>query len=552
MESSKAKLSLLSRLNSRQGLWAIVIGLLLAASFPPLPFPFWIYIAFVPILYIIDQRIKEGRKIMGFIYLTSLIWNWGCGYWIGFTAFGVEENEKFMAATTGILANFANALLMCIPLLLYKRVRKQYPHSPYSLLALIPFWITFEYLHCNWDLSWSWYNLGISLSYFPRYIQYLEWTGVLGATFHILLANILLYELIRQKESTNNWNKNVGYALLAWLMLPLLLSFYFLNENRAIFQPSGKMNVRILQPNVNPFTKYSDFTPEAQVEMFTQLINRPGLDSIELIVMPETAVPRYIWTDRIDSNELIQPLWKIVHNKKIPILTGIIEARYFEPTATNIPVAANKYQNGFYVAYNASVVMPVTGKSDFFEKGKLVPFVERTPFMDELPFMKHFLVEIGGGYGGYGKPDSIHPIRVKDGVKVGTMICYESVYGDYIRKLTKDNADFLAILTNDGWWRKSSGYIQHQQMTVLRAIENRRDIVRSANTGTSLFADSKGNLHQKTPYWERTTIDGKINLYKEKTLYVLWGDYLGWISVLLGFGLWILSLRSSFKRGNME
>lgn len=539
MESSKAKLSLLSRLNSRQGLWAVVIGLLLAASFPPMPFPFLMYIAFVPILYIIDERIKEGRKIMGFIYLTALIWNWGCGYWIGFTAFGVDEGEKFMAATTGILANFANALLMCIPLLLYKRFRKKYIDSPYSLLALIPFWIAFEYLHCNWDLSWSWYNLGISLSYMPRYIQYLEWTGVLGATFHILFANILLYWLIKEKSETNIWHKKIGYGLVAWLALPLLLSFYFLNENRAIYKPSGSLNVRIIQPNVNPFSKYSDFSPEAQVAMFDSLINLPGLDSMQLVVMPETAVPRYIWANEIDSTKLIRPLWNVVRIKKVPILTGVIEARFYEPTATNIPVAANKYGRGFYVPYNASVVMPVTGKCAFFEKGKLVPFVERTPFMDELPFMKHFLVEIGGGYGGYGKPDSIHPIRVKDGVKVGTMICYESVYGDYIRKLTKQNADFLAILTNDGWWQKTSGYIQHQQMTVLRAIENRRDIVRSANTGTSLFADSKGNLRQKTDYWVRTIVDGKINLYKEKTLYVLWGDYLGWISVILGLGIFI-------------
>ncbi len=543
MEPSKAKLSLLSRLNSRQGLWAVVIGLMLAASFPPMPFPFLMYIAFVPILYIIDARIKEGRKIMGFIYLTALIWNWGCGYWIGFTAFGVEDGEKFMAALTGILANFANALLMCIPLLLYKRVRKRYINSPYSLLALIPFWLAFEYLHCNWDLSWSWYNLGICLSYIPNYIQYLEWTGILGATLHILLANILLYELIRQKETLSIWNKEMAYGLTAWLALPLLLSFYFLAESRDIYKPSGTMNVRILQPNVDPFLKYSEFSPESQVKMFTELINRPGLSNIDLIVMPETAIPRYIWTDKIDSNQLIQPLWHIIHEKKVPILTGIIEARYYPPTAKNIPVAANKYEEGFYVPYNASVVMPVTGKCDFFEKGKLVPFVERTPFMDELPFMKHLLVKIGGGYGGYGKPDSIHPIRVKDGVKVGTMICYESVYGDYIRRLTKEDADFLAILTNDGWWGKSSGYIQHQQMTVLRAIENRRDIVRSANTGISLFADSRGQLRQKTEYWVRTTIDGKINLYKGKTLYVLWGDYLGWISVIVGFGLWILSLR---------
>lgn len=542
MELSKAKLSLLSPLNKRHGLWAIVIGLLLAASFPPMPFPFGIYIAYVPVLYIIDQRIREGRKIMGFIYLTHLIFNWGCGYWIGFTAFGVDPSEQFLAAATGILANFANALLMCIPLLLYKRIRKRYIDSPYSLLALIPFWVAFEYLHSHWDLSWSWYNLGISLSYFPRYIQYLEWTGILGATFHILLTNILIYELIRKKEQLAIGNRQLAYGLLACVLLPILLSFYFLNPNRDMYKSSGTMNVRILQPNVDPFMKYSDFTPEAQVNMFTQLINRPGLDSIQLIVLPETAIPRYIWTDKIDSTKLIKPLWDIVHNKQIPILTGIIEARYFEPTATNLPVAANKYLEGFYVAYNASVVMPVTGRPDFFEKGKLVPFVERTPFMDELPFMKNYLVKIGGGYGGYGKPDSIHPIRVKDGIKVGTMICYESVYGDYIRKLTHDNADFLAILTNDGWWGKTSGYIQHQQMTVLRAIENRRDIVRSANTGTSLFADSKGGLHQKTPYWVRTIIDGKIHLYKEKTLYVLWGDYLGWISVLVGFGLWGFSL----------
>lgn len=499
------------------------------------------YVAFVPLLLLVEQK----KPIFGYAYLTFFLWNWGCGYWIGFTGFGVADDEKVIAFATGFLANLANPFLMALPFAGYARFRRFIKTTSLSDnrqlllsgIALISFWILFEFIHYHWDLSWSWYTLGNSLSYYVPYIQFYEWTGVLGGSFHILLANFLIFCFLYKKEKYSVSSPKIIYGLIILLILPLLIGFILLNPNRAIYQSSKSLNVRIIQPNIDPFEKYEELTPIEQIKRFETLIYKPGLDSIDMVLLPETAVPRYVWRDKIadtTSSKLFAPLWDAVNKENLAIVTGIVETRAYPPSLTKPTVTAREFEKGYYDMYNAATVLAPHLPTQTFEKGIFVPFVERVPFVDALPFMKDFLVEMSGGYGGFAKPDFIHPMQVNKDAKIGTMICYESAYGDYIRQLTLGGANFLAILTNDGWWKKSSGYIQHAQFSTFRAIENRREITRSANTGTSLFADAKGYLHQKTNYWEQAVIDRKIHLYEGKTFYVKYGDYLGYLA-------WIIS-----------
>lgn len=524
------------QVNKRPIVWAILSGIMLILSFPPFPFPFFAYFAFVPLLMLIEQR----KRVFPYIYLAFFIWNWGCGYWLGLTMFGVEKGEKFMAFMTGFLANSLNPLLMYLPIWAYKSIRLRWS-SPWNLSAFVAFWILFEFLHLRWDLSWSWHTLGHALSYVPIYIQYLEVTGVLGASLHILLANVCIYLALKQWDASQ-WSeaKKALSVWVGWMILPLLLSVYFLNPNRSMYQPSGTLNVRIIQPNIDPFYKFGVISPNEQLRLFADLINQKGVDTIQMALLPETAIPQYVWRHKLKEDALIQPLWQIVESKKLNIVSGIIEARHFDATYTPLPASARKYQDGFYEMYNATAVLSPDSVTETFQKGKMVPFVERTPFMELLPFMKSMGIEIGGGYGGYGLPEDFRPLHLKDKTAFAPMVCYESEYGDYVRKFTKLGAQFMIITTNDGWWLKSSGHIQHAQFATLRAIENRRDIARSANTGISLFADSKGYLHQKTAFWEKAYIDRKMNLYKGITFYVRFGDWMGYLALLISLGFVLL------------
>lgn len=535
---------MLSKVSNRPVFWVIFSAICLILSFPPFPLAILAYVAFVPLLWWVEQK----KSIFVYAYWLFFIWNWGCGYWLGFTGFGVEDDEKIMAFATGILANTINPLLMALPLMGYARFRRFILTTSFgenfklvlSCTAFISFWILFEFLHYHWDLSWSWYTLGNSLSYYVPYIQYYEFTGVLGGSLHILLINFLIFSLLRKKTIEDFYHKPYLYGVIGGLILPLFVGFLLLAPYRSVFQSKDSLNVRIIQPNIDPFSKYEELTPKAQIDIFQNLAMRSGIDSIDMILLPETAIPKYVWRDKIadtTQSKLFKPLWDIAYKEHLTILTGIVEARSYPASLTKPTVTARQYQQGYYDMYNAATVLAPYMPTQTFEKGIFVPFVERVPFVDQLPFLKDFLVEMSGGYGGYGKPDFIHPMQINKNAVVGTMICYESVFGDYIRKLTLGGANFLAILTNDGWWRKTSGHLQHAQFTTLRAIENRRDIARSANTGISLFADSKGYLHNKTPYWERLSIDGKIHLYKEITFYVRYGDYLGFLAWILTIGL---------------
>ncbi len=117
------------------------------------------------------------------------------------------------------------------------------------------------------------------------------------------------------------------------------------------------------------------------------------------------------------------------------------------------------------------------------------------------------------------------------------VICYESVYGAYVGDYVKNGANLLCIITNDGWWDDSPGYRQHLSYARLRAIEHRRDIARSANTGISGFINQRGEIVQSSTWWREAVLKQEVSLNEQKTLYTLMGDYIyataAFVSVLL-------------------
>src|SRR5690606_3743932 len=135
-----------------------------------------------------------------------------------------------------------------------------------------------------------------------------------------------------------------------------------------------------------------------------------------------------------------------------------------------------------------------------------------------------------------------------DNTKIAPIICYESVYGEYVTGYVKNGADFLAIITNDAWWDETQGHKQHLSLARLRAIETRRAIARSANTGISAFINQKGEITSQTKYNQKTALLGNVTLNQKQTLYVLWGDYIAKISVLItGVLLVMLLFRKTRK-----
>jgi apolipoprotein N-acyltransferase len=178
--------------------------------------------------------------------------------------------------------------------------------------------------------------------------------------------------------------------------------------------------------------------------------------------------------------------------------------------------------------------------------------VERVPFLSTLKTLKFLNLDPSQTMASYGRPDSLDLLYTQSGVPINVMICYETEFGDHTRRKTLMGAEWMAVITNDGWWRQSSGYIQHAGMSILRAIENRRALARCANNGRSMVIDAKGNVLQETNWWEEAVIDAEIPLLSYKTFYVRHGDYIGQIAVVLTILLTFLGIILHYYRKKQQ
>ncbi|MCB9231304.1 MAG: apolipoprotein N-acyltransferase [Bacteroidia bacterium] len=590
MEPSKGKWSLYWLARNKPYLLVLGSGLMLGLSWPPSPLHFLSFLGFVPLFFLVEstpsrvfedwvffpvkwlilssirvftfpvrflfsritrqriprvlyrRRIISGNaQIFRYSYLAFFIWNlMGC-YWLTFTVQGASTpGEALTYLSGGLAAIFINPALMAIPFQYYGRIRRILSPLP-ATLCLIVFWLAFEHLHFRWELTWSWLTLGHALADVPALIQYAEFTGVEGISLFILITNFLVYQLIRQYQ-IHKRIKPIHWILPAlWLLWPLALNPLLLSPQREVFKTHGTLKARIIQPNIDPFYLTENLTREQHIQRFRSLILQPGLDSLDLVLLPESAIPKAIQKDRLRTELLMQPLWEIVDDHNIALLTGFTEIRDQSPDS-RITAAAVKMRNGTWRDYcNSALLMRPDEESQTFQKSKLVPMVERMPFLPFLRSLSNLLgVDLTGNFS-YGLPFESHPLNLKNEEKIGIMICYESEFGDFVRKQTLEGASVLAIITNDGWWGHSSGYVQHASFARLRAIENRRDLIRCANTGRSMFVDARGGIHQPTAWWEEAVIDQQVSLRSEPTFYVEHGDYLGywaaWLSLLLILGL---------------
>jgi apolipoprotein N-acyltransferase len=234
-------------------------------------------------------------------------------------------------------------------------------------------------------------------------------------------------------------------------------------------------------------------------------------------------------------------------------LTGFPDAKFYDDPSQAPPSSHLIKETGQrYDAFNSmGLFLPNSDEVQKYAKIILVPFGERLPYADTF----HFLIEplqwgVGISNWAKGKDTTIFEMRTRNGelVKFSGVVCYESIYPSFIRKFVNKGAQFLAVITNDSWYGNTSGPYQHFQYSILRAIENRRSIVRCANGGISGFIDPYGRVQKKTKFYEKTQIADEIKLNDDKTFYTLYGDLIVYISLLIvGITFLWVSVKKFFK-----
>jgi len=183
-----------------------------------------------------------------------------------------------------------------------------------------------------------------------------------------------------------------------------------------------------------------------------------------------------------------------------------------------------------------------TSTIQLYHKSKLVPGVEKMPFPRIFKSLEKFAINMGGSTGSYGIQEERTVFLSRENkVKIAPVICYESAYGEFVSKYIINGANLIFIITNDGWWGNTAGYKQHLDYACLRAIETRRSIARSANTGISCFINQRGDIIEKSEWWTATAMKNNINTNSYLTFYVKYGDYIGRICQYLSY-LSIMSL----------
>ena len=449
--------------------------------------------------------------------MAILIWNASTTWWLW--------NSTDVGSIAAIIAN---SLLMCLPWWGYHLFKNKYSKT-IGYISLLAFWLLFEYIHLNWQLSWPWLTLGNVFASHPGWIQWYEFTGVSGGTIWVLLTNILIYRLLVQLKSKKSVITN-GIAVFTIFLLPFLVSFLL---NIPASQNSHSGNILIIQPNVDPYQKFESVSVPQQIQKLITL-SESGLDSsTQLILWPETALNAGIDQSQTSTHPIYQPLFDFINrHPHITLLSGI--ETYQSYGNQKASATSRKAGNGmYYDYYNAAVAIKANQPLQFYHKSKLVPGVESLPTF--LNFMAPLFEKFGGTTGGYGRDTAAMAFHIKGNAYIpAPIICYESIYGEYVADYVKKGANVLTIITNDGWWGNTPGHQQHLQYARLRAIETRRYVARSANTGISAVIDERGNILATQPWDQTAVIKYKVPTLGGETFYVKHGDYLYKLGTILG------------------
>ena len=526
-------------------LLSLLSGLLLAASWPANGIAIISFIALVP-LFLVDYYVSMNKNLFSrgsmvlFSFITFLTFNLLTTWWV--------INSTLIGA---VLAFMLNSFFMALVYGVFHLVKNKAFSIKTGFLAFLFFWISYEYLHMHWSLTWSWLVLGNVFASTPKLVQWYEFTGVFGGSAWVIIVNSLFMMALIDWINNRKVNKGVFTNVMGAMLLIILPISYSISTYLS-YQEKGELaEVVILQPNIDPYNEQYEIPQNEIISRFLDMARKNSSTENQLIVGPESALARGIWESRLNVMPVIDSLKTYISkHPNTSILLGASTSRY-APPGEPLEVGARKYldeENAHYYSYNTALMLNSTRDIQKYHKSILVPGVEQMPFPKLMKPLEKFAIDLGGTTGTLGISKTQHTLNNHDGtIQAAPIICYESIYGEYVGKFVNNGANLIAIITNDGWWGNTPGHRQHFEYARLRAIEYRRDIVRSANTGISSFIDQKGADFQKTEYWTKAILKRDVHLNQTKTYYAQHGDFIAKLCIFISSLLILLYISVSLR-----
>ena len=531
----------------------LILGaVLMASGFAPFDFLPGAMIGLVPLLLTEDEisKNKTWRKwrVFGCAYLFFAAFNFFTIWWV--------KNASWIGVIASVVVNsFFFALLTT----LYSSVKSRLSFKA-GLIAFPAFFLGWEYIEFqDWDLSWPWLTIGHAFGNWPKLIQWFSYSGVLGGSLWLLIINIYAFLILKswreKEEQFLRFKKAVQLALV--VLVPSIISIlqYYTYDEKGFEQ-----DIVVLQPNMEPYSdnfmdsqgeEYPSLPPVSHVRKFTEIADNVMDDSVDWLLMHETALPKTETNFSLHYSPSVQVLkkWRDYKYPKTSILTGLAFQEYKTDQDlkknTAFPATYKRtYDGRYYEYFNSSVL--INGEHDTlpqYHKSRLVIGVERIP--SYFVYFQQYLTDFDSDPSAviYNPNNATQSERevfygLQDSSAIAPVICYESVFGEYVADYVKKGANFIGIITNDSWWGDTPGYQQHWSFARLRAIETRRSVARSANTGTSGFINQRGDELQKSEYLTQDCLRQKIKCNEKITFYVKYGDVIGKIG--LGLAMMIL------------
>lgn len=510
-------------------------------AWPPLLFPFLLFFLLIPVIYLADSHHEntligepwEG-KINLFIFLYFLSSESVCMVWIS----SISLTGAFMTILIGSISKTLPVLFLKN---LWGKTESKLSRNLGSL-GFIGLWIILEWVQVH-VLDYPWMNLGMGLSGMHPFIQWYEYTGSLGGSAWILALNLSSYELLKYSFARNHPSKlKIRTQFFIWaglLIIPSIVSFmryetYDAFKNRHYNQNyHNEAHFDLVQSNINPKTqKFDSSLWKDQFNLILELSRKMAHTNTEYILWPETALEPWHGLDEdrlFENSSLIKIRHLLLPYKNASLVTGALTYRLIQNTNSPIPDT---------LCFNSALQLGNDENIGIYHKQILVPGVEKSPWnLGNRTQMKQESVSpfmyLGGIHHYFNQDGNPKVLYAQSGSALGVLICFESTFGDYARKLCLQGAGILAVISNDAWWGNGPEPYQHLDYSRILAIENRRSVAQASNGGISFLINQTGKVLKEIPVSKTGSIEGSLNINEEITLYTQFGDWIAYPGLVL-------------------
>ncbi|MEJ2684780.1 MAG: apolipoprotein N-acyltransferase [Candidatus Sulfobium sp.] len=498
---------------------SIISGILVVLSFPVFDLYPLAWIAFVPLL--VSLWGKSGRQAFARGYVFGLVYFFGTLYWI-------YHSIDFYGGVS-FPASISIVLLLCAYLSLYPAlfsgifsVLVKKTRLPALLIAPV-IWVALEFVRSYALTGFPWSSIGYSQYKFLHMIQISDITGIYGVSFLVLAVNGAIVDLFLLRKRVQDmplFPASSTYAGLLILVGVLAGAFVYGSWRLGQKREGHVVKVSVVQGDIEQDKKWDPAYQNQVLDTYFTLSRKAAESSPQLIVWPETALPFFFGFDEANTAKLID----FEKSLGSDLLFGT--------------VLVKEHTEGKVLLANSAVLLDKEGKTVYqYDKIHMVPFGEYVPLKSILFFVNKLVAGIGDYI-----PGKEYVKAKTDFGSFATLICYEVIFPGLVRKFYTDGGDFIVNITNDAWFGDTAGPHQHFSMAVFRAIENRKPLIRAANTGISGFIDSSGRILSRTPVFRRLVLTENVRTDGTMTFYTRYGDLFSYLCMVLSI-IMVINMR---------